>query len=113
MPSAGERLLAAEMIGCVTVSWISQVWGNKDALKSSSAQQLMSGAAPKPQVFLPIIGAYSALGLVAMFGDQAARLAGGLGGLVALVVILKAAGTLFSNRTSSLFSAPTQGVVTA
>ena len=96
MPNPGEKLLAGEMIGCLAVSYIAEVWANRGKLGSDPLN-----AAPKPQVFLPIIGAYSALGLVALFGQQPARLAGGIGALVALVVILKAAGVLFTNKTTA------------
>lgn len=115
MPAPGERLLAAEMIGCLALSWAAEVYGNRANLAADPLD-----AAPKPQTFLPIIGAYSALGLLALFGPQPARLAAGIGGLVAMVVILKAAAVLFPNanaspagggsgaaQTTSLFSAPT------
>ena len=113
----GEKILAAELVATMAFAWVAEIFRNRQTVGSDPL-----GAAPKPQVFLPQIGAYAALGLVALFGPEPARFAAGLGGLVALVVILKAAGAIFSTSTRSsssssssspapgLFSRPTQGV---
>lgn len=107
----GEKLLAAEMITCLVLSWAAVVYRNRGNV---SADPL--AAAPKPQQFLPQVGAFSALALLALFGDNAEKLAAGLGGLVTLVIVLKAAGILFPAASSSsqpLNLNPPQGAMLA
>ena len=106
----GERVLAAEMVTCLVLSWVAKVYANRGAIASSNPLK----AAPKPQQFLGQIGAFAALSMLAMFGDNAERLAAGVGGLVTLVIVLKAAGILFPTPQTSLsLKAPTQGALLA
>lgn len=91
----GEKLLAGELIACYALSYIAEIYRNRDAIGADPL-----GAVPRPQVFLPIFGAFSALGLVALFGPGPARIAAGVGGLVTLVIVLKSAGILFQTSTT-------------
>lgn len=99
----GEKILAAEMITCLALSWIAKVYNSRGDVSSHPLD-----AAPKPQQFLPQIGAFSALALLAMFGEGPERIAAGLGGLVTLIIVLKSAGYLFPNPKESLALTPPQ-----
>jgi len=87
--SPGEKVLAAELVASLTMIWVADVW-------SSTKAQSTVPSIPKPQQLLGTVFLYSALALVAMFGPQPARLAAGVGGLAALVVLLKSAGAVFA-----------------
>lgn len=92
-----ERILAAELIATFVLEYAAKLYANRQNVGADPLGNL----GVTPQQFLPLVGAYSLLGLVAMFGDQPARLAAGIGGLVALVVVLKAAGIIFPSPTTS------------
>jgi hypothetical protein len=107
----GERILAAEMVTTLVLTWIATVYRNS---KNPAVTANPLDAAPKPQQFLAQIGAFGALSLLAMFGPQPERLAAGLGGLVTLVIVLKASGILFPNPKTGAafnFSQPTTELV--
>jgi hypothetical protein len=91
MSSGGEKLLAGEMLAGLVVEWIA------DARKAGD-----SLVAPPPHQILGVVFLYSGLALVALFGPQPARLAAGVGAMVALVIFLKGAGALFGAAGVSL-----------
>lgn len=93
----GEKILAAEMIASLVLSWVAVVYRSRGKVSANPIN-----SAPKPQQFLPQIGAFSALALLALFGGQAERLAAGIGGLVTLVIVLKAAGIVFPTPKDAL-----------
>lgn len=74
----GERILAAEMVAALALTWISDV-SNR-------------GAAPSPTQMMGQIMLYMALALVALLGASAAKLAAGLGGVVLVTIAMKSLG---------------------
>lgn len=104
MASAGEKLLAAEMLGALTVTWIAKVAQNA----GSSSGTGWTASAPQPHQMLGQVFLYAGLAFVAMFGEQPARLAAGVGGLVLLVILIKGAGNVFG-ATLGAAGAPIAG----
>jgi hypothetical protein len=90
----GERVLAAEMIACLGIEYVAYVWKHRKDLNLNPLN-LHAEPWPRPQLLLAPIFAFSALALAAMFGADAAKVAAGLGGLVTLVIVLKASTILF------------------
>jgi hypothetical protein len=82
MPAPGERVLAAELLAGYTIQWI------------NAASK--SGTAPAAAEGFGLLVGYGALAAVAMLGEQAAKLAAGLGGLILLAIVAKAGGSALS-----------------
>jgi hypothetical protein len=89
MSSPGEKLLGGELLAGLALTGIARMWA---AGKTGN----IGLAPPPPHEFLGLAFLYGGLALVAMFGPEPARLAAGVGGLVLLVILLKAAGQVFS-----------------
>jgi hypothetical protein len=78
MATAGERLIASEWIAVMVVQ-------TGDALGESSGDQF---SLPEPNRYWAAMAAYLMLAGMALFGEGPARLAGALGGVAAVAIML-------------------------